>query len=156
MKNGGRGRLIFITSDNSGGVCRPQYFRNMKFSELSIDVQERLNENRKALVKQNTNTAYRICLYNADGTRYFSARRVCQSWQDNKGHYMPFGGGTSWVIYYGCVQIKSMRNPMGQIDYELCNGKTYGKSANGTIIPTSLPSKKDVIDLINAIGIFTL
>lgn len=128
----------------------------MKFSELPIDVQERLNENRKALVKQNTNTAYHICLYNTDGTRYFSAQRVCKPWNDDKGHYMPFGGGTSWVIRYGCVQFKPVRNPMGQIDYELCNGKVYGKSANGTIIPNSLPNKKDVINLINAIGIFIL
>lgn len=128
----------------------------MKFSELPIEVQEHLNEEQKALIHKNINTAYKIHIYNENGTRYFVATRVCHPWNDNKGNYMPFGGGTSWNIRYGQVGFRSFRNPVGQRDYELCNGKAFTKSANGTIIPASLPKKSDVINLIKAIGVFTL
>lgn len=128
----------------------------MKFSELPIEVQERLNKEQKALVHKNINTAYNICLYNEKGTRYIVATRVCRPWSDDKGNYMPFGGGTSWNIKYGMIGFCSFRNPIGLRDYELCKGKTFTKSANGTIIPTSLPKKSDVIDLIKSIGIFGL
>ncbi len=128
----------------------------MKFSELPVEVQERLNGERKALANSKTNTPYKIHLYNKAGTRYFFAVRVCLSWNDGKGNYMPFGGGTYWAISYGAVQFRSYRNPIGQIDYKLCDGLRYGKSANGTIIPEKLPIKKDVMELIDAIGIFNI
>lgn len=38
-------------------------------------------------------------------------------------------------------------------DYVLCRGKTYSKSANGTIIPASVKTKKEVLSIAKAIGI---
>lgn len=131
----------------------------MLFSELPVEVQERLNGERKAKAGRFTNDAYEIHLYNEDGTRYFRASRVCKPWvgvKDNHALSMPFGGGTYWSIAYGAVQFRSFRNPFGQIDYELCDGKRYGKSANGTEIPSTLPTKKDVLALVKTIGIFNL
>lgn len=113
----------------------------MKFSELPIDVQERLNENSSTCQTEHQYRISYLLIQYGRNTLFFSTTGL-KPWNDDKGHYMPFGGGTSWVIRYGCVQFKLVRNPMGQIDYELCNGKVYGKSANGTIIPNSLPNKR--------------
>lgn len=131
----------------------------MMFSELPVEVQESLNGERKAIAGRCTNNAYTIHLYNEDGTRYFYARRACKPWvgfKDSHALSMPFGGGTYWSVAYGAVQFRSFRNPVGQVDYELCDGKRYGKSANGTAIPSTLPTKKDVLALVKAIGIFNL
>ena len=128
----------------------------MKLSELPSEVQQQLAKQRNELSGKRINTAYRVELYNADGTRYFEALRCCHSWNDDKGNYMPFGGGTYWVIRYGAVQWTTRKNPFGGKAYELCNGKQYGKSANGTEIPKSLKTKKEVLALVNRIGIFIL
>lgn len=128
----------------------------MKLSELPSEVQQQLAKQRNELSGKRINTAYRVELYNADGTRYFEALRCCQSWNDDKGNYMPFGGGTYWTIRYGAVQCTTRKNPFGGKAYELCNGKQYGKSANGTEIPKSLKTKKEVLALVNRIGIFIL
>lgn len=126
----------------------------MKLSELPADVQQHLAKQRNELSGKRINTAYRVELYNADGTRYFQAIRRCKSWIDDKGNYMPFGGGTHWIVRYGAVQWTTRKDPLGGKAYELCNGKQYGKSANGTEIPKSLKTKKDVLELVNRIGIF--
>lgn len=129
----------------------------MKFSELPIDVQERLSKEMTELSKKNTNTAYRILLYNADGTRYFEADRICMPWQDDKGNYMPFGGGTYWKLRYGKVSFRRKIDTfIGYDEYVLSNGKTFGKSANGTIIPATLKTKKEVMAVAKAIGIFEI
>lgn len=128
----------------------------MKFNELPVAVQERLNRERLTLKDKNYSGAYDIRLYNDAGTRYFSARRKQYSWNNDKGAYMPFGGGSRWYISYGCVQFERFRNPVGEIDYRLCDGKTYGKSANGTVIPRELGTKKEVLAVIKSIGIFNL
>lgn len=128
----------------------------MKLSELPADVQQHLAKQRNELSGKRINTAYRVELYNADGTRYFEAIRRCKSWSDDKGNYMPFGGGTHWIVRYGAVQWTTRIDPLGGKAYELCNGKQYGKSANGTEIPKSLKTKKDVLELVNRIGIFIL
>lgn len=128
----------------------------MKLSELPAEVQQQLAQQRAELSGKCINTAYRVELYNADGTRYFEAARCCKSWNDDKGHYMPFGGGTYWTIRYGAVQWAVRKDPLGGKAYELCNGKQYGKSANGTEIPKSLNTKKEVLALVKSIGIFTL
>ena len=128
----------------------------MKLNELPSKVQERLSRERIELFDHCVNTPYLIHLYNEDGTRYLSARRCCMAWGDNKGNYMPFGGGSYWTIQYGVVQFHRYVNPVGEIEYELCDGKTYGKSVNGTIIPRRVETKKEVIDIIKNIGIFHL
>lgn len=126
----------------------------MKFSELAKEVQERLIKERNNLHSKNINTSYEVLVYNEAGTRFFNARRVQGSWQDNRGNYMPFGGGSKWNIKYGEVGWRSFRNPVGEVDAELCMGRLFGKSSNGTQIPKSVGSKKEVLALINQIGIF--
>lgn len=127
----------------------------MKFEELPAEKQKALNRERQQLKGKCTNTPYIIHIYNADGTRYFYARRCCEAWSDpNTGNSMPFGGGSHWRISYGAVQFERYTNPVGERDYRLCDGKRYGKSANGTPIPCVLATKKEVLSLINQIGIF--
>lgn len=128
----------------------------MKLSELPAEVQQQLAQQRAELAGKRINTAYRVELYNADGTRYIEAARCCKSWNDDKGHAMPFGGGTYWTIRYGAVQWQTRKDPLGGKTYELCNGKQYGKSRNGVDIPNRLNTKKEVIALIKSIGIFKI
>ena len=127
----------------------------MNFNELPQDVQERLNNERKELCKKNLNTPYEVRLYNKEGTRYFAARRVCKVWADDKGHYMPFGGGTYWTVRYGAVQFRNERQAIGR-RYELCDGKTYMKSKNGTEIFPEVDTKKEVMRIAKLIGIFDI
>lgn len=128
----------------------------MKFEELPAEVQQQLAQQRAELAGKRINTAYRVELYNADGTRYIEAVRCCKSWNDDKGHAMPFGGGTYWTIRYGAVQWQTCKDPLGGKAYELCNGKQYGKSRNGVEIPNRLNTKKEVIALIKSIGLFKI
>lgn len=128
----------------------------MTFNELPIETQEHLNKEREDLKGKSVNTPYMIHLYSKDGSRYFYARRVCEAWSNTKGNYMPFGGGSHWRMSYGRVQFERFRNPVGETDYRLCDGKTYGKSANGTVIPRELGTKKEVLAVIKSIGIFNI
>lgn len=128
----------------------------MKLTELPQEVQGQLAFERTTLKHKCINTAYRVELYNEEGTRFFTARRCCCCWNDDKGHSMPFGGGSYWLIAYGCVQFRAYKSCVGTREYELCNGKCYGKSANGTEIPSRLATKKEVLALVKQIGIFTL
>lgn len=127
----------------------------MNFNELPQDVQDRLNNERKELCKKNLNTPYEVRLYDKEGTRYFAARRVCKVWADDKGHYMPFGGGTYWTVRYGAVQFRNERQAIGR-RYELCDGKTYMKSKNGTEIFPEVDTKKEVMRIAKLIGIFDI
>ena len=125
----------------------------MHFTELPQEVQETLAMAKSRLHLKQVNTAYEVLRYNKNGTRYFHARRVQGSWQGN-GVYMPFGGGSKWTIKYGEIGFKTHRNPFGGIDAELGMGRIFGKSANGTIIPQSVGTKREVLALIAQIGIF--
>ena len=125
----------------------------MRFSELPKQVQDSLTSEQSHLHLQQVNTAYEVLVYNRAGTRFFHARRVQSSWQGN-GAYMPFGGGSVWTIKYGEIGFRSCRNPFGEIDAELRMGKTFGKSKNGTVIPKSVGTKREVLALIAEIGIF--
>ena len=126
----------------------------MKFSELPENVKEKLTKDRGLLYLKKINTSYEVSVYNASGSRFLNARRIQSSWQDNNGNYMPFGGGSKWVIRYGEMGFRTCRNPFGEIDAELCMGRTFGKSSNGTIIPKSVDTKKEALSLIAQIGIF--
>ena len=101
----------------------------MKFCDLPIDTRQRLNCERLNLHNRSINSAYEVLLYNQLGTRYFHARRHQNSWYDDKGNYMPFGGGSEWTLQYGCIGFSRKKQVMGY-DYVLCRGKTYSKSAN--------------------------
>ena len=125
----------------------------MRAKELPIEVQETLADAMGRLHLEQVNTAYEVVMYNKAGSRYFSARRVQGSWQGN-GVYMPFGGGSKWIIKYGEMGFRLHRDPFGGIGAELCMGKAFGKSKNGTIIPQSVATKKEVLALIAQIGIF--
>ena len=126
----------------------------MKFSELPQQIQEKLTKDKANLHLKNINTSYEVLVYNEAGTRFFNAKRVQSSWQDNNGNYMPYGGGSKWTIKYGEMGFRTCRNPFGGIDAELRMGKTFGKSKNGTVIPNSVATKKEVLALIAQIGIF--
>lgn len=125
----------------------------MHYTELPQEVRESLAEAKSRLHLKQVNTAYEVLFYNKAGTRYFSARRVQGSWQGN-GAYMPFGGGSKWIIKYGEMGFRTHRNPFGGIDAEMCMGRAFGKSSNGTQIPQSVATKKEVLQLIDQIGIF--
>lgn len=125
----------------------------MRFSDLPQQIQDSLTSEQGRLHLKQVNTAYEVLMYNKAGTRYFNARRVQGSWQGN-GVYMPFGGGSEWTIRYGEMGFRSRRNPFGGIDAELCMGRAFGKSSNGTVIPKSVGTKKEVLALIAKIGIF--
>ena len=126
----------------------------MTFNELPLDVQECLTAQQKALCAKSINDSYEIRIYNEAGTRYFYARRKQNEWSDDNGNYMPFGGGSSWHIRYGMVQFCRIKSTVGTCQYEWTLGKVFGKSANGTVIPRNLKTKKEVLELIKAIGIF--
>ena len=128
----------------------------MKFSELPVETQDRLNKERNLLKNKCINEAYTIYFTNQDGTRYFYAKRRSIDWSNDKGAYMPFGGGTYWIVRYGAIQFERYKDPLGGIDFRWCDGKTYGKSVNGTIIPKTLNTKKEVMELVKAIGIFNI
>ena len=125
----------------------------MHFTELPQEVQETLAMAKSRLHLKQINTAYEVLRYNKNGTRYFHARRVQGSWQGN-GVYMPFGGGSKWSIKYGEMGFRTHRNPFGGIDAEMCMGRAFGKSSNGTIIQQSVATKRDVLELLAKIGIF--
>lgn len=128
----------------------------MKISKLPAEVQEQLARERQALAKKKVDTPYEIELYNADGTRYFRARRVQHAWGDDKENAMPFGGGSHWSVTYGAVQARSYLSPVGTVEYEIILGKTFCRSANGTDIPKTVATKKEVLDIAKAIEIFNL
>ena len=87
----------------------------MKFCDLPIETQQRLNCERLNLHNRSINSAYEVLLYNQPGTRYFHARRHQNSWSDDKGNYMPFGGGSEWTLQYGCIGFSRKKQVMGTI-----------------------------------------
>lgn len=123
----------------------------MTISELPIEIQQQIAAERIELGKKCINDGYTVEIYNSDGTRYFYARRYQYASQ-----YMAFGGGSYWKIQYGVVGWFRRKNPVGEWDYELGFGKCFGKSANGTIIPKQVSTKKEVIAIAKAIGIFNI
>ena len=128
----------------------------MLFSELPLSIQERLTAERKTLHLKNHQDPYNVVAYNAEGTRYFRARRCVRSWRDDKGHSMPFGGGTYWTISYGPVQFRAVKTPVGTADYELCDGKPYRLTKDGTAIPPKVATKAEVMKILKELNIFKM
>lgn len=63
-------------------------------------------------------------------------------------------GVCQWNVTYGAVKFRRTRNPLGQTEYELSDGKRYTRSANGTEVPAQVGTKKEVLRILNDIGIF--
>ena len=139
-------------TDRAGS--RNKIKKTMKLDDLGSKIKNELLEQRKELCsKWKQNSAYDICFTNTDGTRYFKAMRVVLSWNDDKGHYMPFGGGTYWKIRYGKIKWATVKNPVGGKDYVWVQSReTFSKSANGTVIPIKLKTKKEVLEIAKQIG----
>ena len=123
----------------------------MQLSDLREDIQQQLLAERTTLCsKWKVNTPYQVCFTNAEDTRYFTAVRRQLSWNDDKGNYMPFGGGSVWHITYGKILWSRTKKPMGGFDYIwVRSNKTFGKSANGTEIPKTLATKAEVMQLLD-------
>lgn len=131
----------------------------MTLDDLPEKIKNELLEKRLILCKEwFINNAYDVCFTNLEGTRYFTAYRKQSSWNDDKGHSMPFGGGSQWHIRYGAILWRTTQNPLGGKEYEWCKSskKTFAKAANGTIIPNTVASKKEVLDIAKKIGIFIM
>ena len=121
----------------------------MTIDELPIEEQDRLRETKPAFVGRRINDIREVLVYDKTGTRYFHAWRIYEGVRS-------MGNPSYWKVRYGKVQFKSEKDPFGGIYYEWCNGKVFGKSSNGTVIPSFVYTKKDVIDVLNKIGIFNL
>lgn len=126
----------------------------MTLNDLDIETRNRLVKMRNELSKTwKENSAYRICFTNPEGTRYFSAIRKVISWNDDKGHYMPFGGGSYWQIKYGKIKWTTEKDPIGGKVYLWVKSReTFSKSANSTIIPKEVKTKKEVLEIAKKIG----
>lgn len=126
----------------------------MIIKDLAIEIKNELLKQRQELhVLWRKNNAYHVCFTNKEGTRYFTAERICMSWSDNKGHYMPFGGGTYWQIKYGRIKCAAGKDIMGEPTYQWIKSKEiFSKSLNGTDIPKEVKTKNDVIKIAKQIG----
>lgn len=130
----------------------------MTLNDLNIEVKNQLIEERKQLCnKWKENSAYRICFTNPEGTRYFLAIRKVLPWNDDKGHYMSFGGGSYWQIRYGKIKWATEKDPIGGKVYLWVKSReTFSKSANGTNIPNEVKTKKEVLEIAKNIGILIM
>lgn len=95
------------------------------------------------------NSSYEYCVVNEDCTRFFSASRT-NGWDGHKSY------GNTWHITYGSINWKWEKNPLGMYEPEWCKGKTFAKAANGTEIPAYVGTKREVIEIAKAIGIFNI
>lgn len=123
----------------------------MTIDELPIEEQNQLRETKPAFVGRRINSIREVLVYDKTGTRYFHAWRVYEGVRH--GYY---GNPSYWKIRYGKVQFKREKDPFGGTYYEWCNGKSFGKSMNGTEIPSFVNTKKEVTDVLNKIGIFDI
>lgn len=120
----------------------------MKFSELEKKHQEDLMQQIDKLVSVVRNTPYLVDVYSK--TRHFYATRVCRSWNDDKGHYMPFGGGSYWKVVYCSLAFSRRIDPFGGIYYEIVNGKQF--ASKGDVIVENKGTKKEVLELARQLG----
>lgn len=130
----------------------------MNISELDLEIQNKLLSSRKELHNEwKRNTQYEVVFTNIEGTRYFRAMRKQLSYSDNKGNYMPFGGGSIWHVRYGCiVWNREVNFRVEEYKWIESSRKIFNKSSNGTIVPSRLKTKKEVLELAKRIGIFDM
>lgn len=124
--------------------------KTTKLSELQEDIQKGLRDERLNLHETwKRNDAYYVCFTNEEGTRYFQAVRVSLPSQ-----YYRFGGGSYWEVRYGKILWDCKPAPMGNLKeyFWSMSGKIFHKSSNGTIIPTTVDTKKEVLEIAKSIG----
>ena len=125
-------------------------------SELPVEIQTALRDERILLHSTwKRNDSYNVCFTDKDGTRFFTATRKCiPSYVTDR----PFGGGSYWVVRYGKILWSSKPSPLGTIMYEYYwkKGSCFNKAKNGTEIPNMVATKKEVLALAKAIGIFEM
>lgn len=126
----------------------------MLLTDLEQNIQNHLRNERELLhLNWYRNTPYEVLFTNHEGTRYFYARRHQSHWNDDKGHSMPFGGGSEWRITYGKILWTTSKNPAGGKDYFwVQSSQIFGKSTNGTVIPSKVATKREVLAIAHSIG----
>lgn len=123
------------------------------FDELTSEAKKDFFNEINRLSFSVTNTAYEVRLYNKKSNRVFIAlRQVVPSDKLN----MAFGGGSFWKVAYNEVQYKIQSDIMGGLYAKTCIGKSFTKSANGTLIPSTINTKDEVISIAKQIGIFNI
>lgn len=123
------------------------------FDDLTSESKQDFFNELKNISFSVVNTAYEVRLYNKKSNRVFIAlRQVVASDKLN----MAFGGGSFWKVSYNEVQYKIQSDIMGGLYAKPCVGKSFGKSANGTEIKSTLNTKAEVISLAKQIGIFNI
>lgn len=125
----------------------------MQLKDLPQEIQDKLLEERKQLCeKWHRNTPWEVCFVNKEGTRYFHAYRK----NDFAGQGCMCGW---WLVRYGEIRWRHTRKVFwGIVDetYEWVESKGYAKSKNGTQIPPDVHTKKEVLEIAKAIGIFEM
>lgn len=126
----------------------------MTLNDLPQEIREKLVAERTTLCeKWYRNTAWEVCFVNEDGTRYFHAYRK----NDFGITYGCINGW--WEVFYGAIKWRHMHRVFWGIveeDYLWVESNRYKKSKNGTEIPFEVHTKKDVLKLAKAIGIFNI
>ena len=118
------------------------------------DVNE-LNESRSTLsVVWHKNDSYHLTLVSEDGKRYLEADRI-SSFDGYRSD------GSYWKIRYGKIGwgFDRTSNPFEKEytpSWKMIRNKTIRVSSNGTEIPSSVGTKKEVIAIAKQIGIFKL
>lgn len=120
----------------------------MKFNELKEEYQQDLMLQIDKLVNTARNTPYVVNVYTK--TRHFYARRVCKCWSDDRGNYMPFGGGSYWKVIYCSLGFARRIDPFGGIYYEIVDGKQF--ASKGDVIVENKGTKKEVLELARQLG----
>ena len=123
------------------------------FDDLTQEAKKDFFNDLKGLSFSSVNEAYEVRLYNKKANRVFIAKRTCVA---SDSLNMAFGGGTFWKLYYSEVQYKIQSDLAGDLYATTCTGKSFGKSSNGTIIPSSVNTKSEVISIAQSIGIFNI
>ena len=100
-------------------------------------------EERKQLYLKNYIGKSSVLLYNKEGTRYIYASYTSRSRYEC----------AKWTIRYGVVQF-ARKYGSRQEEYEWHWGKRFTQSANGTDIPKWVSTRKDVLEVVDKIGIF--
>lgn len=120
----------------------------MKFSELKEEYQQDLIKQIDKLVSVIHNTPYVVDAYTK--TRHFYAIRTAIGWCDDKGHYMPFGGGFYWKVIYCSLGFVRRLDPFGGLYYEIVDGKQFNRK--GDVIIENKATKKEVLELAKQLG----
>ena len=122
----------------------------MNLNELPQNIQDQLREERTQLyINWRKNTSHEICFTNKEGTRYFYAKRKLDNPTPGMGCY----GSSTWRVSYGKIlwEIRTIGWGIEYYEWVMTNQK-FGKAANGTVIPSRIKTKKEVMDVAKAIG----